>query len=307
MKFKILSVILLTTFFSVSAQHVRLTEPVLLNNEGVCKMPELSPDGRYIAYTGERNQGIKIQNLETSEVTVISDALGAGWGYSWSPDSRMIIARESFSDKDGFRTSEIVLYDIGRKARQVLYSQKGKEHISLPVFSAQGNSIAWAVDSVALNYNLAENVIENGYTSYGNKILVAPNTAMRVYYENVFAAGEILSTVISPEETKLAVHAAGNGTMIFDHVTGGKSGIQFAEHPCWYDDNLLVYMQVYDDGYRILDADIYIRSVYGGWYQNVTAGFDQPAMYPTASRDGKIAFATPEGKIYLIGIELLKP
>lgn len=271
-------------------------------------MPELSPDGRFIAYTGEKNQGIKIENLETREITVISEASGAGWGFSWSPDSRMIIARESFSGKDGFKSSEIVIYNIENKdSRKVLYRQKGKEHISLPVFSAQGNSVAWAVDSVALNYNLSENIIENGYTGYRNKILVAPNTAMTVFYENETAPGEILSTAISPEETKLAVHAAGSGTIIFDHVTGGKTGIQFAEHPCWLDDNHIVYMQVNDDGYRILDADIFIKPIYGGWFQNLTASFDKPAMYPTVSRNGKLAFATPEGKIYLIVIELLKP
>jgi hypothetical protein len=128
-----------------------------------------------------------------------------------------------------------------------------------------------------------------------------------MFYKNETAPRQILGALISPGETKLAVHIAGSGTKVFDHVTGARTEIPGAEHPCWYDDNHLIYMQVYDDGYRILDADIYLRPVEGGWFQNITADFDGAAMYPSVSRDGKIAFATPEGKIYLTGIELLKP
>ncbi len=307
MKFHLLSLIIFTVCFSVSAQNVKISAPVLLHDKGVYTMPRLSPDGRFIAYSGERNQGIKIEDLETREVTVISDAPGAGWGYSWSPDSKNIIARESLKDKKGNKFSEIVLYNIASTQRIVLYTQKSTEHLSLPVFSAKGGSVAWAVDSVALNYNLYEDIVENGYTYYGKKILVAPNSAMRMYYKNETAQGEILSTVISPEETRLAVQAAGAGTTVYDHVTGERTVIKGAEHPLWLDDNHLVYMVVNDDGYKLLDADIYIRPAGGGWFENLTKDFESPAMYPTASRNGKLAFATPDGKIYLIEIELLKP
>jgi hypothetical protein len=72
------------------------------------------------------------------------------------------------------------------------------------------------------------------------------------------------------------------------------------ERPSWVDAGRFVYMETTDDGHSITDADIYLGDVNGSEPQNLTASFTQPAMHPSAARDGMVVFNTPNGELYLL-------
>jgi Tol biopolymer transport system component len=76
------------------------------------------------------------------------------------------------------------------------------------------------------------------------------------------------------------------------------------EYPSWINNEQLIFMVAKDDGYKIQNADIYCYNYDGKFLADVTYSFDQPALYPWASRDGKIVFQSPDGKIYKMQIEI---
>jgi hypothetical protein len=76
------------------------------------------------------------------------------------------------------------------------------------------------------------------------------------------------------------------------------------EYPSWINNEQLVLISVTNDGHEIKDSDIYCYNYDGKFLADLTYGFDQPALYPWASGDGKIVFQTPDGKIYKMQISI---
>jgi hypothetical protein len=74
----------------------------LLQSEEVVGLPEgrwtapiPSPDGRFLAFTEENYRGLRLLDLQSGKVTTLSEAPGAGFHPTWSPDSRSVAFRTS--------------------------------------------------------------------------------------------------------------------------------------------------------------------------------------------------------------------
>ncbi|WP_448520710.1 S41 family peptidase [Rhodoflexus sp.] len=128
----------------------------LVNEEAVIAtdkeefQPELSPDGKEIAYLEERNI-LKVYNLVTKQSRVIIPA-GQNFSYSdgdqsfkWSPDGKWIAAR---SNKGRFNTNEILVFKAdGSDTKGIDITQSGF-----------GESIGgWAMDGKALLFSTDRN------------------------------------------------------------------------------------------------------------------------------------------------------
>ena len=61
--------------------------------------PQFSPDGKQIAFTKLGYEGIYVMNADGANMRSISNAMGVGYMYQWSPDSRQILALEASSDR----------------------------------------------------------------------------------------------------------------------------------------------------------------------------------------------------------------
>ena len=53
-------------------------------------MPQFSPDGKSVAFTGLKNRGIFILTLKDKKIYHLSDLQGEGYGFSFSPDGDYI-------------------------------------------------------------------------------------------------------------------------------------------------------------------------------------------------------------------------
>ena len=73
---------------------IRSVEQVRLP-EGPWTAPVPSPDGRFLAFTAEDYRGVKLLDLETGRIRILSEAQGAGFHAVWSGDSRSIAFRTS--------------------------------------------------------------------------------------------------------------------------------------------------------------------------------------------------------------------
>jgi Tol biopolymer transport system component len=96
----------------------------------------------------------------------------------------------------------------------------------------------------------------------------------------------------------------GKGIFVYDTKTDSVYDFGIGEYPSWINNEQLIFVIVKDDGYQIKDADIYCYNFNGKFLADLTYGFDKPALYPWACKDGKIVFQSLDGKIYKMQIEI---
>ncbi len=122
-------------------------EPVIATGKEEFQ-PDLSPDGKEIAYLEERNI-LKVYNLATKQSrTIIPAGVNFSYrdgdqGYEWSPDSKWLAVR---SGKGAYSRSEIVLYKAdgtdknGTDLTQSGFNDGGQQ------FLLDGKGLIWAND-----------------------------------------------------------------------------------------------------------------------------------------------------------------
>ena len=121
-------------------------EPVVATDKEEFQ-PEVSPNGKEIAYLEERNV-LKVYNLEKKASRTIIPAgqnfsyADGDQSYNWSPDSKWIAARSS---KGNYGSSEIVLYktdgtDAGTDVTQSGFGDAGQQ------WALNGKALLWASD-----------------------------------------------------------------------------------------------------------------------------------------------------------------
>ena len=106
---------------------------------------------------------------------------------------------------------------------------------------------------------------------------------------------------LSPNGKKVSYYISAVGCFVCD-IDG--SNIQFIDHNClapvWYNDNILVGCDTKDNGEVVLESVIVAYSL-DGKKQVLTNG-EQIAVFPQAA-DGKIAYSTSEGEIYVMNVK----
>ena len=80
---------------SLSAQPVFTVSKTDIINPGKSYLiaPKWSPDGKYIAAAGVNYGSIWLDDLREGKWHLVVEANGAGWDFTWSPDSRKIAFR----------------------------------------------------------------------------------------------------------------------------------------------------------------------------------------------------------------------
>jgi hypothetical protein len=121
-----------------------------------------------------------------------------------------------------------------------------------------------------------------------------------------FPAAQYLNLVLSPDYQFIAFEVYGGNCYIMNIETLELIDLGRGNCPEWSrDSQYLAYMLAEDDGHHFTAADIFISNLTGTVKQNITAGVDYLAMYPTWSPSGlQIAYSTPEeGNIEIIELE----
>ena len=68
----------------------------------------ISPNGDYVLMTNGSNQGLKRYDIATGELSVITDAEGAGFNVQVSRDGKEVVFRERFTDENKLRYNNIM-------------------------------------------------------------------------------------------------------------------------------------------------------------------------------------------------------
>ncbi len=297
----IISVVVCSQSKSFS-QQVKIIEPIVVLASGVEEyfMPKISLDGKMVAFCGLDNNGIFVTDYFGGEIKHLTYYAAAGWNMKWSKNSDAIATRVNFWSTD-YKTkkSAVMLFDLQGKEQNL---SGNLDEVGMPFWSENGNSIWWEegksnfksfvlkiTEDELVKINNSNNVFE---IKNGNVVLSKP------------VEGEYLFVEWTPDNTKAAISVVGEGIFVFDSKTEKIYDFGIGEYPSWINNEQLVFMVVDDDGHKIKDSEIYCYNYDGKFLADLTYGFDKPALYPSANRDGKIVFQSLDGKIYKMQIDI---
>lgn len=248
--------------------------PINLNTD--VKVAAMSPKGDYMLVTSGSNQGLWRYDFATKQLSVITEAEGAGFNVQVSTDGQEIVYRETKTGSDHLRRSDIVRMNMNDAKRST-------------IAYAQRDSKKMAISNTAMSVSIDNQKII--LTRHGKEIILTPSGEEQSY----------IWPSISPDGSKLCYYVAGEGCYVCN-IDG--SNPKYIAHDCraaqWYDNNTIVAMADEDDGYFITASAIVVYTL-DGRYQELTKK-DLVAMYPCVS-EGMITFATANGDTYLMMVK----
>lgn len=293
---------LIVSTIQTHSQQVKIIEPINLLAAGAeeYNMPKISPDGKMVAFGGMNNNGIFITDYFRGEVKQLTNRSSAGWNFKWSPNSDAIVTRVNLWGDD-FKTkkSAVMLFDLKGNEQNLSGTL---DEVGMPFWSASGNSVWWEEGTANFrSYALKITEDERVKVSNNNNIIEIQSGVPSITKP---VDGEYLFVEWTPDNTKAAVSVVGKGIFVYDASTEKVYDFGIGEYPSWINNEQLIFMVVSDDGHEIKDSDIYCYNFDGKFLADLTYDFEKPALYPWASRDGKIVFQSLDGKIYKMQIEL---
>lgn len=236
----------------------------------------ISPKGDYVLMTNGSNQGLKRYDIATGELSVITDAEGAGFNVQVSRDGNELVYRERFTGENKSRYNNIMHKNFAeQKTATIAQKQANHDMMVLP-----GSNI------VLQNSECTMHIVKNG-----KRIQIAPQ-GNDVNY--IWAS-------LSPNKTKILYYVSEMGCYVCD-IDGRNS--RFIGWDCrapqWYNDEIIISMNDQDDGHFTIKSAIMAYTL-DGKVQVLTSP-DMIAMYPFAA-EGKVVFSTVQGKTYMLTVK----
>ena len=240
------------------------------------KVVGISPKGDYLLLTNMNNKGLVRYDLNTQATAIITEAEGAGWNVKISQDGSKITYRQRHDN------NPLIRYDIMQhnmtEGKAVVRAQAQRGTAQL--VAADANS------TVAVNEDLHLVLNHNG-----KSIILTPNGTNEAYNW----------PSISPDGSKILYYVSGKGCFVCD--INGNNVRKITNH-CraaqWYNNNTIVGMADEDDGTVLTASAIVVYTLDGK--SQILVGKNTMAIYPFAT-EGKIAFSTAAGEMYVLNVK----
>ncbi len=261
------------------------------------KVAGISPDGSYILLTTGTNAGLQKYDLATGQITVLTEAQGAGYNAKISADGKDVVYRETTTGKDHLRRSKLVRQSLASKETSTLIP----EIRNLEGFAIHGNAVL-AVNKRKVNRIGMPAEVRPVVSIQDMQLMISRGEESVVLSPNGTEESYLWPSV-SPDGSKICYYVAGNGCWVCN-IDG--SNPKYIAHECraaqWYDNNTIIAMADKDNGHIITSSTI-VAYTLDGKHQKLTDN-TLIAMYPYASLSGKqIVFSTEQGEAYIINIK----
>jgi len=308
MKFCVtLFIIILSTItfsqFRTTGEPVRLTG----GDGNTFLNPKWSPDGRTIAVSGANYKGIYLLD-ESGKLTRITDEDAAGFGYSWSNDSKSILTRVA-KYEGAKRYNAVKLFDVEKNSSQTL-SDYNSFMPDLPQWSSDNTKIYFYNNSKLEVHNSGKislmksasgsNIFIKGDRIFSGDIERGEFTKLDPLKEKQY-----LNMSISPDQSKIAFEVYGGNLYVMNADGSNLKDLGKGYRASWSPDSkYVVYMITEDDGHQFTSSDLYISSADGIFNQQLTFTNDKLEMDPDWSPEGtRIVYdENTDGAVYSITI-----
>ncbi|MFA3781796.1 hypothetical protein ABRY23_01875 [Melioribacteraceae bacterium 4301-Me] len=298
---------------SDSKLSVGTPQKLILPDSQYYMSPSWSPDGNYLAYTSSNYKGIWVMNLATNEARQITDEIAAGFGFEWSPDSKVILTR--VAKYEGVkRFNAVKLFFVESKEEKLLTNYRTFMP-SLPHWSPNGENVYFyngreleiIPSGISVN-SLKKNTIQQKMAySKKNKIYVGDSIQQSFNSFEPFKDREYLNITTSPDGLKIAFEVYGGNLYVMNSDGTGLIDLGKGYRPKWSPDSKrIVYMISEDDGYNYTSSDLYVINADGTNKIQLTKTKDELEMDPSWSPDGKYIVYNEmnEGAIYILPVNI---
>jgi len=304
-----------------SAYEIRNIRAITSENNYTA--PVWSPDGEKIAITNLNFKGIVVENIDDRNQKRITDEEGAGFRFSWSPDSRAItyLSRKNVNGeainiikiveiKNG-KTFELTSLGIG--ASMPTFSQSNEV-----IYSFKGTLIKreWSNGTIGNEEIIAENVPANIIipSPKNDKLVIEDNNGIKL----IDIDGKNKKTIVNNGENDFACNAKvslDGSKVLYANTVGSKGHLFIYEidnekltdlgegvFGQWLPDGRIIYCITMDDGNVNTASELYIINIDGTGKLKITDTPNQIEIQPTVSPDCKsIVFRDDKSGIICIG------
>ena len=285
---------------------VRIRSSVLVDTKGFAQGAVFSPDGALLAFSKENYRGAYLLRLADGEVFEASASDAAGWGMTWLDDQRLVTRPVVPRPGKARKLKGLEVFDAATLGAKMVIPLNQTNSIAIPQRLGNGRLFIMngrkkhILESVSKNTQLRTTITrQDGWYAEGMSVT---DGAVRI---NSPGRREILSAVWSQDGTQALVEVLGRPSLyLFKKQSRTFSVVSEAgERPCWSFTDYFVFMETMDDGHEITTGKIFVSRAGRIEKQELSLGLNVVALNPTASRDGKIAFNTIEGKVYILEVE----
>lgn len=258
-------------------------EPVI--TEMKCASAQFSPDGRYIAWGGEKYAGLFFKELATGKITQISDAASAGWKFSWAPDSSGIAFRESIADGSTqfFRIQKRILdknaNELVGEFENTVWPPLWRDSI-YSVDTVKISNIALALKPAVAFKTKITPLIYNAFTSSNRVSLINIKSGALINFNE-----GTHSPAISPDGRSL-LYIELDTIKVFDTFKSSTQTIGQGSSASWAGNSKIIYNFTSDNGRDITYSEIRLFDIKNNKFKVIAIDSDKIPIFPSISSDG---------------------
>ncbi len=265
----------------------------------VAQAVAISPQGDYLLLSTDTKQGLVKWDFATSRSQVLTDDAGTGSDVFVSEDGKQVVyGQVSFSNK---RRQEAV--------KSIDLSTGKKQTIVKPTRDLQGIAVEKSTVATITRGQLKTKALSGKETEMSRPLLTKHHLKLFITRNGMTTQlapngvdERYIWASLSPDGNKVLYYVSGHGTFVCDVDGSNVIAMGNLTAPKWWDNNTIVGMDELANEYTVLASSIVARTL-DGQVQKLTSD-DVIATYPIPSAQaGKIAFSTPDGKIYLITVD----
>lgn len=265
----------------------------------VAQAVAISPQGDYLLLSTDTKQGLVKWDFSTSRSQVLTDDAGTGSDVFVSEDGKQVVyGQVSFSNK---RRQEAV--------KSIDLSTGKKQTIVKPTRDLQGIAVEKSTVATITRGQLKTKALSGKETEMSRPLLTKHHLKLFITRNGMTTQlapngvdERYIWASLSPDGNKVLYYVSGHGTFVCDVDGSNVIAMGNLTAPKWWDNNTIVGMDEVANEYTVLASSIVARTL-DGQVQKLTSD-DVIATYPIPSAQaGKIAFSTPDGKIYLITVD----
>lgn len=295
MKYKLLVGTLLLGATLLQAQSVKVINKSELKLSGA--YPVLSQQGDALLISSSNYKGLNYYDLKSNTHFIVTEDQGAGYNPVIN-NGQVLFQSNQF--ENGRKFNAIKAFDIqNRVTSEILpYSRESRQ------LSSSDGKVQLTSDSKPMKAIRNFTVSQRSVITKDGKIILINGNEQKDLNPVKEARNGYLWVSLSPKGDKILFTAAGLNTYIMDLNGKILSDLGRVEAPEWYNENWIVGMLTKDDGHTITASDIRMVSSDGKEVIRIS-DTTEIAMYPSAAgQAGKVAYATADGKVFVLDLTI---